>query len=92
MARPGGSVTFIHRADRLDALLAPLRALAGAIVVFPLWPDAARARPAKRVIVRAAKGMAAPLKLAPGLALHAENGAYTEVAEAILRAAAALEM
>ena len=92
MARRGGSVTFIHRADRLDALLASLRALAGAIVVFPLWPDAARSRPAKRVIVRAAKGMATPLKLAPGLALHAENGVYTERAEAILRAAAALEM
>ncbi len=92
MARPGGSVTFIHRADRLDALLARLRALAGAIVVFPLWPDADLSRPAKRVVVRATKGMATPLKLAPGLALHAENGVYTERAEAILRAGAALEM
>ena len=66
--------------------------MAGAIVVFPLWPDAARSRPAKRVIVRAVKGRATPLKLAPGLALHAENGDYGERAEAILRSAAALDM
>ncbi len=92
MARRGGSVTFIHRADRLDALLAHLRAVAGAVVVYPLWPDATGAAPAKRVIVRAAKGAATPLRLARGLALHAEDGSYSERAEAVLRGARALEI
>ena len=92
MAKRGGSITFIHRAERLAALLAHLSSKAGAIVVFPLWPDAAGSKPAKRVIVRAHKGMATPLRLAPGLALHGEGGAYTARAEAILRDAAALEL
>ncbi len=92
MAKRGGSVTFIHRADRLDALLAHLRSDAGEVVVFPLWPDAVRLRPAKRVIVRARKGVATPLRLAPGLPLHAEGGAYTTRADAILRDAEGLEI
>ena len=92
MVRQGGSVSFVHRADRLDALLARLSPRAGAIVVFPLWPDAAGSRPAKRVIVQARKGLATPLRLARGLALHADGGGYTAQAEAILRDGAALEL
>ncbi len=92
MVRRGGSVSFVHRADRLDALLARLSPRAGAIVVFPLWPDAAGSRPAKRVIVQARKGLATPLRLARGLALHADGGGYTAQAEAILRDGAALKL
>ena len=83
MARPKGSVTVIHRADRLDAILAELRTRAGEIVVFPLWPGVGK--PAKRVIVRARKGIATPLRLAPGLVLHEPDGRYTAEAEAVLR-------
>ena len=95
MVRPKGSVTLIHRADRLDAVLAALRERAGEIVVFPLWPGPARgadAAPAKRVIVRARKGVAAPLRLAPGLVLHAAGGAFTPEAEAVLRYAGGLRL
>ncbi len=92
MVRRAGSVSFVHRADRLDALLARLSPRAGAIVVFPLWPDAAGSQPAKRVIVQARKGLATPLRLARGLALHADGGGYTAQAEAILRDGAALEL
>lgn len=91
MTRPRGSVTFIHRADRLDGLIAGLHHEAGAIAVFPLWPDAERTRPAKRVIVQARRGMATPLRLLPGLALH-DDGAYTARAEAVLRDGAGLEL
>jgi tRNA1(Val) A37 N6-methylase TrmN6 len=90
MARPKGSVTFIHRADRIEALLAALARRAGGIVVFPLWPKAGNA--AKRVIVRARKGTASPSRIAPGLVLHAPDGRYTEAAEAILRDLAPLEI
>lgn len=82
MVRDGGTVTLIHRADRLDAVLASLAGRLGQITIYPLWPDASR--PAKRVIVVARKGSGAPLRLLRGLVLHAE-GAFTAEAEAVLR-------
>jgi len=83
MARPKGTITFIHRADRLEALLGELRARAGEIVVFPLWPGGSRS--ASRVLVRARKEVGAPTRLAAGLVLHEPDGRYTPAAEAILR-------
>jgi tRNA1(Val) A37 N6-methylase TrmN6 len=91
MVRAKGTVTLIHRADRLDHVLAELHGRAGGIVVFPLWPDAG-AKPAKRVLVRAVKGSAQPMRLAAGLVLHESNGRYTASAEAVLRHAQALEL
>jgi len=38
MARPGGTITMIHRTDRLGELLTLLTSKAGDIVIFPLWP------------------------------------------------------
>jgi tRNA1(Val) A37 N6-methylase TrmN6 len=90
MARPKGSITLIHRADRLDALLAQLSGRAGEIVVFPLWPGVGK--PAKRVIVRARKGLATPTRLSPGLILHEPDGRYTAAAEAVLREGAGLTL
>jgi tRNA1(Val) A37 N6-methylase TrmN6 len=88
MVRRGGTVTVIHRADRLDAALSSLAAgRLGAITVCPLWPRASQ--PAKRIIVAARKGSAAPLRLLPGLVLH-ENGAFSAEADAVLRHAKAL--
>lgn len=82
MLRPKGTLTVVHRADRLDDLLAALRGKVGEIALFPLWPKAGR--PAKRVILRARKGLASPLELLPGLVLHEEDGNYTEAAKAVL--------
>ncbi len=88
-ARRKGRLTLIHRADRLDEVLAALGAVAcGEIVVFPLWPKAGRA--AKRVIVSARAGVRGPMRLCAGLVLHEPDGAYTRQAEAVLRDAAAL--
>ncbi len=91
MVRNGGTVTIIHRADRLDALLAELYGKAGGIVVFPLWPDRT-SRPAKRVLVRAVRGSATPMRLAAGLVLHEPGGGYSEAADRILRHGAALPL
>jgi tRNA1(Val) A37 N6-methylase TrmN6 len=82
-----GTLTLIHRADRLDEILALLHGRAGEIVVFPLWPGAG-GKPAKRVVVRARKDAATPLRLAPGLVLHGEGGGFTARADAVLRGAA----
>jgi tRNA1(Val) A37 N6-methylase TrmN6 len=87
--REGGSLTLIHRADRLDDLLALLGAKAGSFQIRPIHPHADA--PAKRVLVRAIKTGKAPLALLPALVLHPREGAkHTPAAEAILRGEANL--
>ncbi len=76
------TLTMIHRADRLDDLLAGLSPRFGDISVFPLWPK--RGRAAGRVLVRARKGVSSPLRLLPGLVLHEEGGTYTDEAARVL--------
>jgi tRNA1(Val) A37 N6-methylase TrmN6 len=88
MVRPKGSITFVHRADRIDALLGLLAGRAGEISVFPLWPAAGR--PASRILVRARKQVAAPARLLPGLVLHEADGRFTAAADAVLRHGEAL--
>ena len=90
MVRAKGSLTFIHRADRLEALLALLAGKAGEITLYPLWPGGSR--PASRVIVRARKDVATPTKLSAGIVLHEPDGGYTAAAEAVLRDGAALAL
>src|SRR5207249_6442567 len=87
MVRGQGTVTLVHRADRIDALLGHLAGRAGDITVFPLWP--ALGRPASRIIVRARKQVATPARLLPGLVLHEADGRFTAAAEAVLRGGAA---
>ncbi|MFO0985894.1 MAG: DUF2007 domain-containing protein [Alphaproteobacteria bacterium] len=88
MVKPKGSVVLIHRADRLDAIVSLLHGKAGEVAILPLWPKAAK--PAKRVIVRARKGIRTGAALLPGLVLHEADGRYTAAAEAVLRVGAAL--
>jgi len=93
MLRHKGRLTIVHRADRLDALLAALHGRAGDIVACPLWPGPEpAAKPAKRVLVSARKRVAAPFRLSPGLVLHQADGAYTEAAQAVLRDGAGLDL
>jgi tRNA1(Val) A37 N6-methylase TrmN6 len=87
--REGGSITLIHRADRLADILRFLEPKAGSAQVRPVLPFADQ--PAKRVLVRAIKTGKAPLRLLPPLVLHdAEGGKHTAQTEAILRGEAAL--
>jgi tRNA1(Val) A37 N6-methylase TrmN6 len=87
--REGGSITIIHRADRLADMLAGLGAKAGSTLVRPIHPFADE--PAKRVLVRAIKTGKAPLVLLPPLVLHERGGSkHTDAVEAILRGEAAL--
>lgn len=84
--RPKGVLTLIHRADRLDEILAALAGDFGGVTVFALWPRAGQ--DAKRVIVQAAKGVKTPARLAAGLTLHDQAGGYTAAAAAVLNGAA----
>lgn len=87
--REGGTLTLIHRADRLADILALLAPKAGSVQVRPVHPFADA--PAKRVLVRAVKTGRAPLLLLPPLVLHARDGAqHTPETEAILRGRAAV--
>jgi tRNA1(Val) A37 N6-methylase TrmN6 len=87
--REGGTITLIHRADRLADLLALLAPKAGSFQVRPVHSHADA--PAKRVIVRAIKTGKAPLILLPPLVLHPRQGAkHTDEAEAIFRGEAGL--
>jgi len=87
--REGGTITVIHRADRLADLLAGLSETAGSFAVRPVHPFADE--PAKRVLVRAVKTGRAPLRLLPPLVLHDRGGGkHTAEAEAGLRGEAAL--
>jgi tRNA1(Val) A37 N6-methylase TrmN6 len=89
-ARTGGTLTLIHRADRLGDILGLLAAKAGSVRIRPVHPHADE--PAKRVLVRATKAGRAPLQLLPPLVLHERGGAkHTAAAEAILRGEAALD-
>jgi tRNA1(Val) A37 N6-methylase TrmN6 len=88
--REGGTITLIHRADRLADILALLGAGAGSFRILPIQPFADE--PAKRVLVRAIKTGKAPLALLPALVLHdREGGKHTARADAILRGEAAVE-
>ena len=87
--REGGTITLIHRADRLGDILGLLDPKAGSVQVLPIHPFADQ--PAKRVLVRAIKTGKAPLRLLPPLVLHdREGGKHTPAVEAILRGEAAL--
>jgi tRNA1(Val) A37 N6-methylase TrmN6 len=90
MVRAKGTLTLIHRADRVDALLGQIAGRAGEVVIFPLWPGAGKA--ASRVLLRARKQVAAPARLAPGLVLHEPDGRFTAAAEAVLRGGEALAL
>ena len=94
--RPGGQITIIHLAERLDSILAGLAPRAGAVTILPI---AARdGRDAGRVIVQARKGVRTPLRLLSPFVMHqgraherdAEN--LNEKAQAILRHGAALDL
>ena len=87
MLRGMGTLTLIHRADRLPHVLHALEGRAGEVVVFPFWPRG-DGSPAKRIIVRARRGTASPLRLAQGLVLHEQDGSYTPEADRIFHGGA----
>jgi tRNA1(Val) A37 N6-methylase TrmN6 len=83
LLKRGGVLGLIHRADAFADVLAALAGHFGDIRILPVHPT--RDADAIRILVRAKAGSRAPGGIAPGLFLHAANGAPTPEAEAILR-------
>jgi tRNA1(Val) A37 N6-methylase TrmN6 len=82
--KPAGTLTIIHRSDRLDEIVGHLAALGFGSVVTRLLS------PAARVLVRARRSAVLQWHVSPPLVLHRAEGGYTDEAEAILRHAASL--
>jgi tRNA1(Val) A37 N6-methylase TrmN6 len=90
LLRDGGILTMIHRADRLDDVLAALPRRAGAVVVRPV--QAQKDQAATRILVQATAGSRAPLTLLPPFILHDKDGQFTPEADAIHKGRARLLM
>ena len=83
--KPAGTLTLVHRSDRLEEIAAHLARLGcGALTVK-------RLPPAARVLVRARRVPTPSRTESPPLVLHRPEGGYSAAAEAILRGAAALD-
>lgn len=93
-AAPGGTVTFIHRVERLPDLLNAFQARLGSLELLPFVPRESK-RP-KIVLLRGKKGGRAEFRLSTPMILHdgaAHDGdreSYTTWASAVLRDGAEL--
>ncbi|WP_374651598.1 tRNA1(Val) (adenine(37)-N6)-methyltransferase [Dongia sp.] len=89
-AKDGGSVTFIHRADRAPELRACMMLGLGSLHLLPLLPRADAA--AKRILLQGIKGAPAGFQECAPWPLHEADGTFTAATQAILRDAAALPL
>lgn len=78
---PGGDLCLIHRADRLEQVLAAVTPRFGGLDLILIHPAASK--PASRVVVRGRKGSRAVLRVSPPLILHEEGGGFTPDAAAL---------
>ena len=78
-----GNFAMIHRADRLDEILALLHGRLGEIEIIPLWPK--KNQPARRVILRGRKAVKGGVTLHHGLILHDDDNRFRPDAMAILQ-------
>jgi len=90
MARPGGRLALIHRAEALVEVLDALAGRFGETVILPL--HARTGDPATRVLVHAVKGSRAPLQLQRGLVLHGGGNGFRAEIAAVLRDGAGLPL
>lgn len=92
--RPGGCLTLIQRADRLDSILMALSDRTGGVAILPV--TARPGRDAGRVIVTARKGARSPMRLLAPFVMHdlpchqADCGDLSPAAQRVLRHGAAI--
>jgi tRNA1(Val) A37 N6-methylase TrmN6 len=90
MLKDGGTLTLIHRADRLADVLAAMPRRAGGLSVRAIQPRSTEA--ATRILVRAVAGSRAPLRLLPAFVLHDDEGRFTDEAAKVHRGEAGIAM
>jgi tRNA1(Val) A37 N6-methylase TrmN6 len=90
LLKHGGTLTLIHRADRLADVLASMPRRAGGMVIRPVQPRPDEA--ATRILVRATAGSRAPLRLLPAFVLHNDDGGFTEMAARVHRGETTIPM
>lgn len=78
-----GTLTLIHRADRLDQIMAFLWRRVGEIRLYPLLSKADG--PCKRFLLTGRKGLKTPLQAITPLIVHEDDGTYTAQAVEILQ-------
>ncbi len=88
MCAPGGRAVMIHKAEALPRILSAFENRFGGLAILPLHPRQGTA--AHRVIVAGKKASRAPMVLLDGLVMHGDGNAFTDEADAILRAGATL--
>lgn len=89
MAAPAGTVTLIHRVERLGEILSAFEGRFGGTLVWPIHPRPGAG--ASRILVQARKASRAPLRLLAPLVLHDATGnGFAPPVEAVLRGGAAL--
>ena len=89
-ARDRGTITLIHRADRLHQLIQAMEGRCGDITILPFGPRAGR--PARRVLVQALKGSRGPTRILPGVTLHDPVNKYSAEAQAVLEHGQAIDL
>ena len=77
--KPAGTLTAIHRSDRLEEIVGHLAALGWGDITVKRLP------PAARVLIRARRAARLRRTEASPLVLHRASGGYTDEAEAVLR-------
>ena len=84
--KPSGTLTVIFRADELPRLLAAIGGRFGSLSLLPI--HAHEGEPAHRLILRGRPQGRAPLRILPGIVLHARDGSFRPDMDAVLRGAA----
>ena len=90
MTRSRGTFTIIHRADRLEHIMASITGILGHIIVYPLWPNQINSEhkepiSANRVIVSGRKGVKTPGIISSGMIIHdGDLRAYSREANSVL--------
>lgn len=83
-----GSLSMIHEATKTDEIIHSLYSQKGGrrfghVEIFPVFSKAGQK--ANRIIIRAWKHKKSGSYIHSGIAMHEDNGGYTEEAEGILR-------
>ncbi len=83
MLKPFGRIYLINRVEALDEILCTFFGRAGGIKIIPIYSKPGQQ--AKRILIAAQKDSKTPTVILPPFYMYQPDGAYTQVADKILR-------